>query len=131
MADRTIIEIANDVLTCALSWAPNARLMGNVRADEIVRLARYLAACHAREDELFEAIKESSRLRGTERQGTAIRAILHAARARRAAEPNPASEVCPSCKGSGTFWYCGFRYPCQDRWHSLAAGDEVVEVKDG
>jgi hypothetical protein len=87
MSDRNIIEIANDVLTFALHWAPEARLMGNVRADEIRRLVRRflelepeLAACHAREDELLAAFE----VRGF-RSRRALDAILEAARARRAA----------------------------------------------
>jgi hypothetical protein len=36
---RTREEIAVDVLECALSWEPGARLLGNVTASEVVALA--------------------------------------------------------------------------------------------
>lgn len=37
---RDIETIAREVLACAQSWMPEARLVGNVRADEVARLAR-------------------------------------------------------------------------------------------
>lgn len=37
---RDIKDIAVDVLECAESWAPEACLMGSVRADEVALLAR-------------------------------------------------------------------------------------------
>lgn len=43
MAARDIETIAADVLDCALSWEPGARLLGNVTALEIGMLARYVA----------------------------------------------------------------------------------------
>lgn len=40
MADRRPLgEIASEVLRCAMAWEPDARLIGNVTALEIARLA--------------------------------------------------------------------------------------------
>lgn len=41
---RPIHEIAQDVHACASAWVPEARLVGNVRADEVSRLAVYAMA---------------------------------------------------------------------------------------
>lgn len=41
---RPIHEIAQDVHACATAWVPEARLVGNVRADEIAYLAEYAMA---------------------------------------------------------------------------------------
>lgn len=41
---RPIHAIAQDVLACAMAWEAGARLIGNVRADEIAILARYAIA---------------------------------------------------------------------------------------
>ncbi len=39
MTERSLEEISVDVLKCALSWEPKAKILGNVSAEEIVRLA--------------------------------------------------------------------------------------------
>lgn len=44
---RTIPVIAEDVIECAEAWEPAVCLLGNVRADEVARLARYAAAACA------------------------------------------------------------------------------------
>jgi hypothetical protein len=36
---RTMEQIAVDALKCAISWEPGARLLGNVTAQEVARLA--------------------------------------------------------------------------------------------
>lgn len=41
---RSVEAIAYDVLACAEAWDPDARLVGNVRADELAHLARHMRA---------------------------------------------------------------------------------------
>lgn len=41
---RPIAEIAHDVAVCGRAWEPGARLIGNVRADEIAALAELVIA---------------------------------------------------------------------------------------
>jgi hypothetical protein len=36
---RTLADIAIDTLRCAFTWEPEAKLVGNVRADELALLA--------------------------------------------------------------------------------------------
>lgn len=38
---RTLDQISEDVLRCAISWEPNAKLLGNISTEEIVLLASY------------------------------------------------------------------------------------------
>ena len=46
-AVRDRAAIAADVLACALGWEPNVRLIGNVQAAEVARLAAsVLITCH-------------------------------------------------------------------------------------
>lgn len=44
MPARLLAAIAEDTLRCALSWEPDARLIGNVTAREIVKLAAQAVA---------------------------------------------------------------------------------------
>lgn len=43
---RPMADIARDVTECADEWDAAARLLGNVRADEIAALARQYLAAH-------------------------------------------------------------------------------------
>jgi hypothetical protein len=46
-----LLRIARDVAACAAAWTPDARLIGNVRADELLALAlEYAALCATLEE---------------------------------------------------------------------------------
>lgn len=42
---KSIQEIAQDVIRCGESWTPDACLIGNITAIEIIRLAQYAEKC--------------------------------------------------------------------------------------
>lgn len=44
---RNPLAIAIDLSRCASSWEPEARLLGNIRADELAFLARTVLELHA------------------------------------------------------------------------------------
>jgi hypothetical protein len=43
---RSIRQIADDVLRCATSWEPSARLIGNVSAKELAALSLWVLTAH-------------------------------------------------------------------------------------
>jgi hypothetical protein len=58
-------DVARELLACARSWEPDVRVLGNVRAADIVRLCGEFAAL---DEEVGEQIESTARLRSLVRK---------------------------------------------------------------
>lgn len=65
---RDLKVIAEEVAACGKAWVPEAKLIGNVRADEVFRLAQAVEWLYETNQELLIALskekEETSRLKG-------------------------------------------------------------------
>jgi hypothetical protein len=81
--ERRIDDVARDLLECASNWEPGARLLGNITAHDIKRLAQVtpgaLAKIEARLDRHEKALRKiASATMWATNDGNAVRALLDA-----------------------------------------------------
>jgi hypothetical protein len=81
--ERPVADVARDLLECASNWEPGARLLGNITAHDIKRLAQVtpgaLAKIEARLDRHEKALRKiASATMWATNDGNAVRALLDA-----------------------------------------------------